>query len=568
MSTYKNSNSGQEPNQNKGFFSKILRKTSNWGMQTDDMVLRNAVATGVNQTPTNNSGGTTDNFYDIASKNAVAKLFQKKAISYLDRSYPEKMRILREYSRKQEICDAVTCVAEECIVFSEGETFCSPVNLSEEFSKEVKKKYLDNFTHIYNKFGFKDGITVYNYFRMMLIDGFLAFEIIYDDKHRDIIGTQLIDPSTLLPGLEPTTGDSIWIQYPENPEYRKVLLDSQIIYISYSSGAEFSEISYVENLIRPYNQLKLLEQTRIMFNVTNAMTHKKFVIPTAGMGRADAENQLAQLIMDYKDEVTFNDDWGTVSINGNSHIPYNKEYWFPEGESGTPTVELLAQEGHNLNENDMLTWFYNIFKRASRIPFSRFDKSNGGGNIYGDMSEMSREEQSFFYFTQRLREVFKEIIVKPWRIKMIIDFPELLEDENFLNQINVEYNGANLFHEWKYLSNLSKRAEIVGSLSSSIMDSEGKPYFAVDYLVRKIMKMDDKELQENARWKKKSGTGSAEAGMGAGSDMGGGDMGGDFGAPDLGGEPDFATEAAPPATETPTTEAPATGTETPPDADF
>jgi hypothetical protein len=32
----------------------------------------------------------------------------------------------------------------------------------------------------------------------------------------------------------------------------------------------------------------------------------------------------------------------------------------------------------------MLTWFFNILKRASKIPFQRFDKDNGGGNVFDD----------------------------------------------------------------------------------------------------------------------------------------------------------------------------------------
>lgn len=516
MSSYRD----DKTNSNKGFFNKILRNVSNWGMDTDELI-RNTHATGKNLPPMPNGN---NSYYDVMSQRATAKMYESKASAYLDRSYPEKMRILREYSRKDEIRDFITTICDECIMYDEGEDFCYPVDLPEEFSEDIRKRYIENFKKLYNRFGFNDGIVAWKYLKGLIIDGFLAFEIIYDDKGRDVIGFNQLDPSTLLPGIEPTTGDSIWVQYPENPEYRKILLDSQIIYISYSSGDEYSEISYVENLIRPYNQLKLLEQTRIMFNLTNAMIHKKFVVPTNGLSRGMAEQQLSQLITDYKDEITFDDTFGTVQINGSPHIPYNKEYWFPRGEDGEPTVELISQEGHNLNENDMLTWFFNALKRASKIPFTRFDKTNGGGNIFGDVSEMSRDELSFFTFIQRIRAIFKEIIIKPWKIKMILDYPELINDENFLNCIDVEFNGSNLYYEWKKLANMSKRADIVGSISSNLLDSEGQPYFSIDYLVREIMKMTDEQLEENQRWKKRAGAGSAEnSGM---SDTGGADFGG------------------------------------------
>jgi hypothetical protein len=39
----------------------------------------------------------------------------------------------------------------------------------------------------------------------------------------------------------------------EDPMLRRIFLDSQIVYVSYSTH-EYSETSYVEGLIKPYNQ--------------------------------------------------------------------------------------------------------------------------------------------------------------------------------------------------------------------------------------------------------------------------------------------------------------------------
>lgn len=513
MSSYRDNNNITN---NSSFSSKLLRKISNWGMDTDNLLYRNSQATGVNEIPYLNNGSQEMN-YDIFSQNAVAQIYEKKAISYLDRSYAEKLRLMREYSIKDEIRDFITTVCDEAILYDEDEDFCYPVNLPEEFDKDIKKKYLESFNTVYRRLGFSDGKKAWDIFKRFIIDGFIAYEIIYDDKYKEIISIKMLDPSTLMPGIDPTTGDSIWIQHPENPQFRKILLDSQIVYISYSAGSDYGEMSYIEGLIRPYNQLKLLEQTRIMFNIINVMINKKFVIPISGMNKSTAKETISKLIADYKDEITFDDTFGTVSINGKAHIPYSKEYWFPEGESGTPTVELMKNEGHNLNENDMLTWFYNALKRASKIPFTRFDKDNGGGNIFGDISDLNREEVTFFYFIQRLRTTFKEIIIKPWRIQMLLDYPELIDDENFLRHINIRFNGVNLMHEWKKLANLSKRADIAGSLLSSLTNADGTPYFSPDFLVREIMKMDDETLLENERWKNKKPGGT---GQGTGGDTG------------------------------------------------
>ena len=88
--------------ENKGLFSRILRNLSSWGMNYDDMIMRNQVGVGINEDPYSQQG---NSMYDFFSKRAVASVLNRKSIPYLDRSYSDKRRILREYSIKDEIRD-------------------------------------------------------------------------------------------------------------------------------------------------------------------------------------------------------------------------------------------------------------------------------------------------------------------------------------------------------------------------------------------------------------------------------------------------------------------------------
>ena len=143
MASYGSNELSGSAQNNKGFFSKVLRNVSSWGQDYDDMLMKNAVAVGINEVPT--PAGQSDNMYDVFSRNAASKMFQTKSISYLDRSYPEKQRILREYSRKDEIRDFVTIIADEAITYDEKTDFATPVVLSEEFGDDVRKAYHENF---------------------------------------------------------------------------------------------------------------------------------------------------------------------------------------------------------------------------------------------------------------------------------------------------------------------------------------------------------------------------------------------------------------------------------------
>jgi hypothetical protein len=520
-------------------------------MNYDDMIIRNQVGVGINEDPYSARGSS---MYDFFSSRAVASVLNRKSIPYLDKGYADKRRILREYSIKDEIRDFVSTLSDESIVYNDERDFCSPRPLPNDYSQEIQDKYQEYFEKIYNKYGFSDNITAWSMMKDFLVDGFVAVEIIYDDKKKNIIGFNRLRPETLVPAYEPNVGH-LWIQFPEDPQLRRIFLDSQIVFVSYSTQNDFSETSYVEGLIKPYNQLKILEQTRIMYNVINATIYQKFVIPVKGLSRQRAEEQIGQLIQDYSEEVEWDDTLGTLSINGSKHLPYNKQIWFPEGDAGTPTMELIGPQGHDLNEESMLKWFHQALKRASKIPITRFEGESGGGNLVTDAAEMTRDEIKFHNFIMRLRTNFKELIVKPLKLQMLIEFPELKDDEVFINSVDIIFYTNQIFEEWKKINTLAKRAEAITTLTG-IMNGE-KPYFHIEWIMDHVFKLTPEEKAENQKyWTKDASAQAAAAGAPAegGGEMpaeGGGEMPAEGGeAPAEGG-----AQAAP--------EAPAEGGEAP-----
>jgi hypothetical protein len=503
MATYNNFGSSSDTDnfafansavENKGLFSRILRNLSNFGMNYDDMIIRNQVGIGINEDPYASKG---NSMYDFFSQRAVASVLNRKSIPYLDKAYADKRRILREYSIKDEIRDFVSTICDEAIVFNDDRDFCSPRALSTDYSQEIKDKYQEYFEKIYNKFGFADNVTAWSMMRDFMIDGFIAIEIIYDDKKKNIIGFNRLRPETLVPAYEPNIGH-LWIQFPEDPQLRRIFLDSQLIYISYSTQNDYSETSYVEGLIKPYNQLKILEQTRIMFNVLNAQIYQKFNIPIKGLSRQRAEEQIGQLIHDYSEEIEWDDSLGTLTINGQKHLHYNKQIWFPEGDAGTPNMEMVKNEGHDLNDETMLSWFYKALKRASKIPMQRFESESGGGNLISDSAEMTRDEIKFHNFISRIRANFKELIVKPLKLQMLIEFPEMAQDEVFNNQVDIVFYSNQVFEDWKKINTLAKKSEIVGTLLG-VMNGE-KPYFHIEWIMDNIFKLTPEEKAENQRY--------------------------------------------------------------------
>lgn len=528
----------------RGFSSKLLRRLSNFGMDEQEMVVKNSQAIGAFQDTTNLLYEPGTNMYDLFSKKVISKILEKKSIAYLDRRYLDKRKILHQYAIKEEIKDYVTRIADEAINYDDSNYFCKISDLPDQYDQSVRIKYQENFKRIYNAFSFNDGLTAWNYMKTFLIDGFLAFELVYDDNQKNIVDLNLLDPLTLIVAAEPGSGTVVWIQNPDIPQLRRVLLDANIVYISYSNNLDYDETSYVEGLIKPYNQLKLLEFTKLMYNLNQATIYKKFIIPVNGLTRQQAEQQIAQLMSEYHEDVQWDDRTGIPYINGSTKIPHSKDYWFPGSELGTPEMDIIQPQQAELNEDTTLQWFYKALKRASKMPFSRLDEDQGGGNFYDDTASITMDEIRFKDFVRRLRTLYKEILIKPLKIQMVLDFPELEKDRLFDSFINLEFNSNDLFEEWKRLNNLAKRAEIASTLSSNLQDAEDQPYLSIEWIVREIMKFSDKDIELNNKYKQMSGRASAGggggggfSGGGGGEPMGGMPEGGDMGgAQDMGGD--------------------------------
>ena len=345
------------------------------------------------------------------SKLAVNAILNKRAIPYLDKSYSDKRRILREYSIKDQIQYYLAMLCDECI-----NKECD-INIPDQLI-EYNKIITDIFNKIIKILGF-DILNMWNHMKDFLIDGCLALEIIWDDKKENIIAFNRLAAETLVPSYEISLGNC-WTQYPEDPKLKRILFDSQIIFISYDGQNAFSGTSYVEGLIKPYNQLKMIEQSLIMFNINNATTYKKFTIPTKGLSKSKAEEQIGQLIANYSENIEWDDSLGTLSINGSKQIPYNKQIWFPDSDFGTPNVEVLPNGHPNVNANyiESLDYFNNLLKMASKFP--------NEGNI--------KEERRFNIFTLQLKSKIKEIVLKALLLQIETKYP-VLRNNIFLKQI-------------------------------------------------------------------------------------------------------------------------------------
>jgi hypothetical protein len=124
----------------------------------------------------------------------------------------------------------------------------------------------------------------------------------------------------------------------------------------------------------------------------------------------------------------------------------------------------------------------------------------------------------------RLRSNFKELIVKPLKLQMLIEFPELKDDEFFTNAVDITFFTNQVFEEWKKINNLEKKTGIVGTLLG-VMNGE-KPYFHIEWIMDNVFKLTPEEKAENAKYWAMDVANQATGEPGSPSDGGGGGFGG------------------------------------------
>jgi hypothetical protein len=501
----------QQPN--KSAFGNIIRslgRISSFGMKYDDMVVRNSQAIGKTESSFFNSEGTgftqDDAFKWILSHQDV-KI--RKYIAYFDRDYAEKRKFLRKFALNGEIEFILDTVCDESITYDDRNFFATASTLNIDLKDKILDKITDHYNRLYNVFGFQNSNLAWQYFRQLLIDGFLAFEIIYDNKGKEIIGFKELDPTSLQPMVEKVGENDyqqFWIQYPANPQITRKLTNEQIIYISYAKGNSVSRVSYTERLIRSYNILKIMENTRIIWNVMNASYRLKFIIPTGTQSQQKALQTLGQVMSNYKEDISINDNSGELTINGKPKVQFYKNYLFPEKDGQTPDIQSMNPSGPDFNIMDNVLYFFNKLKMDSKVPYARFSsRSSAPINYQIGVDQMQRDEIRFEKFLRRLRSIFQEILVKPLYIQMCLDHPDLAKDRNFKSKLGLNYNRESELEEMIQMGGFTKRIEFINGLAEikmKIGETETS-YFDREFLINRYLGITPDQAKVNEDYKKK-----------------------------------------------------------------
>ena len=502
---------------------------------------------------------------------------QSESYAYFDMSYAQRVQYLRAFSQQNTIKFVLDTIADEAIVPDENNYFAyldvDKLKLNLSANNPNSQKLIDTcqkaFKKVYSMFGWDKSNSAWNMFKKFLIEGYLAFEIIYDNlQHpKEIIGFKYIDPATLEPAIEidQESGQEIkvWYQNRGDAEERAIP-DGNLIYIAWPSGllGEGTRISYLEGLTRSYNMLTQIENSRMIWNLQNAQKKMKIIVPVGDMAPYKADALINELKAAWNEETYIDQISGEMVVNGVPKFSFTKTYFFPQRTSGTMTLEEIAAEGYDLSSIEPMKYWWRRFIIESQVPANRFPidpSADAAHQLGGDDASITREEYAFSRFINRIRAIFREILLKPVWIQICLYEPQLLKSEYLKQAIGITFNEENAFAEAKERTSLKQGVDIIQTLYG-LQDANGENVFSMKFLVERFLNMSKEDMELNQKYKEEEvleriekaklmkqhmqynqehKTGTVQAPQGEGGeagDFGGGDFGGsDFGGGDFGG---------------------------------
>lgn len=298
--------------------------------------------------------------------------------------------------------------------------------------------------------------------------------------------------------------------------------------------------------VRTFRRLSLLEDVMIVYRLSRSPERRVFYVDVGQLSPVEAKRFLQKFRDNYRTQ-QFIDDTGKINRKANA-LSITSDIFIPvrEGSQGT-RIDTL-QSGQAMNSIDDLKYFKEEILMTMNIPLEYL-----GQNGDRSRSGLSMVDQKFARFVERVQGHIEDSLNKIAALELFFAGYKKEELQNFKLELTPPSN----VKEITDLEFVNQRMQLIGTIS-------GLNIFPVRWVLKKILRLTDKEISDIMLYKdleeqKKAGVAPEAGGMMGGlaapmpgAEMGAGVPGGEI--PPSGGEvPPPAGGEAPPAETAPGT---------------
>ena len=250
-----------------------------------------------------------------------------------------------------------------------------------------------------------------------------------------------------------------------------------------------SVLSYLHKAIKGLNQLRMIEDSLVIYRLSRAPERRIFYIDVGNLPKIKAEQYLKEVMYRYRNKLTYNAQTGEVR-DDRKFMSMMEDFWLPRREGGRGTEITTLPGGQNLGELSDIEYFQKKLYRALAVPESRI-ASDGGFNL-GRSSEILRDELKFAKFVGRLRKRFAQMFNDMLKTQLLLKNIITPEDwESIREHIQYDFLYDNQFAELKESELINERLGTLATIEPYI----GK-YYSNDYVRRKVLRQTDTEILE------------------------------------------------------------------------
>ena len=439
--------------------------------------------------------------------------------SYLDmegtaKTEQDLIRRYREIALHPECDMAIEDIVNEAITSNENKQSVKVVTDQLNYSSKIKQTIETEFAEVLKMLQFNT--RGHDLFRRWYVDGRIFFQKVIDAENpkNGITELKYLDPRKIKKirevrkrrpeGMVSPTNINIADETVEYFVYNergiqgsaaiqgiKIAVDT----IAYCPSGVIDQnknglvLSYLHKAIKPVNQLRMIEDSAVIYRIARAPERRIFKIDVGNLPKVKAEQYLRDVMARYRNKLVYDASTGEIRDDRN-YMSMLEDFWLPSREGGRGTDITTLPGGQNLGEIADIEYFRAKLYRSLNVPVSRLEASQGFN--LGRSSEITRDELKFTKFVGRLRKKFTELFNDLLRTQLIIK-GVIAETEwpAIRDSIFYDFLQDGHFAELKNAEMMRERL----NLAREVRDYVGK-YFSVNYVRRNILRQTETEIKK------------------------------------------------------------------------
>tara|TARA_B100001029_G_scaffold63598_1_gene51482 strand:+ start:4589 stop:6109 length:1521 start_codon:yes stop_codon:yes gene_type:complete len=447
---------------------------------------------------------TDDGTYDISGGGFYSTILDTDGRS---RTEDDLIRRYRDIAIQPECDSAIEDIVSEAIASDERDMCVSIALDNLQVSTSIKKRIKEEFERILQLLDFNN--KAHDIFRRWYVDGRLFYHKVIDTKspRKGIQQLRYIDPRKIKKVREVQTdkkgGVDVVKKFKEFYIYNqhghqvnntstgvKLTFDS----ISYCPSGlidmhKGTVLSYLNKAIKPVNQLRMIEDSVVIYRISRAPERRIFYIDVGNLPKIKAEQYLKDVMNRYRNKLVYDASTGEIRDDRN-HMSMLEDFWLPRREGGRGTEITTLPGGANLGEIDDITYFQRKLYRSLNVPISRLEAEQNFS--LGRSTEITRDELKFTKFVGKLRKKFSVIFNDLLRTQLILTGVIAEEEWKSMSEhIQFDFLQDNNFTELKNAELLKERLEMLSQVENYV-----GTYFSKEWVKKNVLHLTDDEIGE------------------------------------------------------------------------